>query len=436
MVTMCAAVPAHSETLLEIYKQAELNDHQFRAAAARADAGREAANLSRSALLPQIVGQAYYEDSNGTRLIDTNPPEFDIDAETTAYSLGLEQSLIDLSAWKTHKRGKAAAMAADYTFASDVQDLVVRTAEAYFDALNAVDNLNTAKAEEDALAHQLEQTKQRFEVGLTAITEVHEAQAAFDSSTANRLVADGQLGIAFEALEVLTGQSYDALSPLRDSFPVVPPTPVDRVAWENYALENNPDLKTAYQLMEVAKAESESKKYEHLPKLTASAGYYHQDIDGYQAGELEGNSIQVNLNVPIYVGGAISASRRQAYAYYVEANETYLQAKRDIIQAVRSSHLAVLTSAATVKARMQAITSNRSALEATQAGYDVGTRDLVDVLNAQRNLYSAQRDYYSALYTYVLSTLRLRQSAGILTGEQILELDQWLDKANPVIYTR
>lgn len=147
-------------------------------------------------------------------------------------------------------------------------------------------------------------------------------------------------------------------------------------------------------------------------------------------------SIRLDLNIPLYSGGRVSATRRQAYYQYLSTRERFLQTQRDTVQEARSNHLAVLTTAATVKARKQAITSSRSALEATQAGYDVGTRDLVDVLNAQRNLYSAQRDYFNALYSYVIATLQLKRAAGVLVAADINELDQWLDKSRQVNYTR
>lgn len=447
-VLSACALPVHAETLLDIYQQALQNDHQLRAAAARAEAGREELGLGRAALLPNISGEAYWSDSSGTRAYepgDDNPltpgdesltEPFDIDTESTGYSVGVSQTLINLSAWNQYQAGKSAAKAADYIYSSAEQQLVVRTSEAYFDALNAVDYLETARAEQEALSHQLEQTRQRFEVGLTAITEVHEAQAAYDSATANRLVAEGQLGIAFEALEVLTGESYNALAPLQDAFPVLPPEPLEREAWEAFAIENNPVLKTDWQNMQTAKANAAAAKAEHFPTLTAGASYHEDTLEGFNSYDEDGSRVQVTLNVPLFSGGAVSARRRQAYANYVAVRETYLQTKRDVVQNVRSNHLSVITTAATVKARRQAIVSNRSALEATQAGYDVGTRDLVDVLNAQRNLYTAQRDYYTALYDYVLSTLRLRQAAGILGGEQVAELNQWLNPDAPILYTR
>lgn len=445
-LVFCAA-QSQAETLKDIYDLAVQNDHQYRAAEATLEAGKEFKAIGRARLLPQIGADASWTDrSTEGKLAPVVGVEnvSNTEQEQLAYGITLTQSLVDLGAWHTYGRGKILNKNAYAQFAAAEQSLVLRAAQAYFDALRAVDNLNTAKAEENALSHQLEQTNQRFEVGLNAITEVHEAQAAFDSATANRLVSEGDLGIAFEALEVITGRSYSKLSPLKELFPVKPPEPLDRAEWEAFALTSNADLKQARYRAEASKASVKISRSGHYPTLTGSLNYGVQDgestfdsnPDTRQFTDTDTTTVQLSLSVPLFSGGGVSASRRQAYSLYLSDNELYLQAKRDTVQAVRSTHLGVLTSAAIVKARKQAITSNESALEATRAGYDVGTRDLVDVLNAQRNLYTAQRDYFSALYSYVVSTLQLRQAAGILTGEQITELDQWLDKANPVRYER
>ena len=436
---------AHAETLQDIYFQALENDHRFKAAQAERDAGLENRDLRRAALLPQIAGDATWQRSDidnkvanrelSEELQEQTPPEYK--STQISYGVGLSQSIINLSNWHLYSQGKALANIAEAEFAIAEEELILRTSQAYFDALRAVDNLSTAKAEEDALAHQLEQTKQRFAVGLTAITEVHEAQAAFDSATANRLVAEGNLGIAFEALEVLTGRSYRSLSPLRDDFPVEPPQPIARDEWVKMALENNSALQASQLSARAAEAGANAAKSRHLPTLTGSLRYgsIERDIEDITIQDQDATTVQLDLSIPLFAGGGTSATRRQAASQYVQARELYLQTQRDIVQSTRSRHLDVLTTAATVKARKQAITSSRSALEATQAGYDVGTRDLVDVLNAQGRLYSAQRDYYNALYSYVLATLQLKQAAGVLVSADVSELNQWLDSTRAVNYT-
>lgn len=429
---------ATAETLQDIYLQALKNDHRFKAAQSQRDAGVENRNISRAALLPQIGGTADWTKTQlETEVATQQRPAGEYDLEGKGYAASLRQSIIDLSNWHNYSRGKALADIAEAELLIAQEDLILRTSRAYFDALQAVDNLATAKAEQDALGHQLEQTKQRFAVGLTAITEVHEAQAAYDSATANRLVADGALGIAFEALEVLTGQSYRSLSPLLDDFPVAPPQPSNREEWVKMALDNNAALKASWFAARSAEANSKAAKSAHLPTLNGSLNYGHseQELESITIEDQNATSVRLDLSIPIFAGGGISASRRQAAAQYVQARETHLQTQRDTVQNARSRHLSVLTTAATVNARKQAITSSRSALEATQAGYDVGTRDLVDVLNAQRNLYSAQRDYYNALYSYVIATLQLKQAAGVLAAADVGELNQWLDQSRNVNYT-
>jgi len=203
------------------------------------------------------------------------------------------------------------------------------------------------------------------------------------------------------------------------------------------ALDNNATLKSSWFAAQSAEAAAKSAKAQHLPTLSGSVRYGNteRDVEDDTVLDQTATTVQLDLSVPLFAGGGISAARRQAANQYVQARELYLQTQRDTVQNARSRHLDVLTTAATVKARQQAITSSRSALEATQAGYDVGTRDLVDVLNAQRNLYSAQRDYYNALYSYVVATLQLKQAAGVLVAADIGELNQWLDKSRAVNYT-
>ncbi len=434
MASAACSYSVSAETLQEIYVQARQNNHAFQAAKANLAAGEESKSIGRSALLPQISGSASWSEADSkNNLTDT-----DTDVRNQSYSISLRQNLIKFDAWYQYQGAKIQSSLAAAEFVKEEQDLILRTANAYFDALKAVDTFSTAKAEEEALAHRLEQTKQRFEVGLTAITEVHEAQAVYDSATASRLEAEGRVGIAFEALEVLTGQPYLKIAPLKTSFPVLPPEPKARSSWEEWALANNIDLKIAEHRRSIADESAKAAKSQHLPSLTGSISYGNNRRDVYQNPYLDSDGdefvIGLNLNVPIYSGGGTSASRRQAVSQALSAKELYLQAQRSVVQSTRATHLSVLTTVATVKARKQAITSSRSALEATQAGYDVGTRDLVDVLNAQRNLYVAQRNYFDALYSYVIATLQLKQAAGVLSEQDVADLDSWLDLGRTVDY--
>ncbi|MBR9909500.1 MAG: TolC family outer membrane protein [Gammaproteobacteria bacterium] len=438
----------HTENLQEIYTLALDNDHQLKADTANYRAGLENLTISRARLLPQINGSASYSetdyDFSGRQSNQAfNDARGDVHSET--YSVTLTQPLLNMAAWFGYKQGISLSALAEAQFSADQQSLIIRVAEAYFNVLRAVDNMETALAEEKALSHQLEQTNQRFEVGLTAITDVHEAQAAFDSANAATLQAQGALGIAFEELEVLTGRSHAMVAPLVDTFPVSKPQPTDRHQWVEFALQNNYLLKVAELNSAAAKQNARAKASGHLPTLTASLQYVDYDDTNSDitssSGSISDNdsrftdqsTIAVQLDVPIFSGLGVSGERRQAQQQKIQAQEQYQKTQRDIIQGARSLHLSVVTNVAQVNALNQAIRSSQSALEATQAGYDVGTRNLVDVLVAQRNLYQAQRAYDESRYNYVLDMLRLKEVAGNLTPADLLQLNQWLDDGAPVL---
>ena len=439
LFTIGSAVGAagQAETLSEIYQMAIANDHQFKAAEARYQAGKESKVLGRSALHPQISAAASWQDS------ETESDGQTINSsEGGGYQISITQNLINLSAWHDFKSGNYAAKVAAAEFIGAEQALILRAATAYFDVLEAYEALETAKAEERALKQQLDQTQKRFEVGLIAITEVHEAQAAFDSAVASRINAEGFLGIAFEALEVITGQPIAALSPLKEDFPVAFPEPANREEWVAFSLENNVSLRAAKLTEKSSKSTAKARRADIYPSLTGSYSYSESDTTtnqnngfGNNSNDIDTQTLSVTLNIPIYAGGRLAATHRRAKQQYYEASENRKQTKRDVTQSARSTHLAVVTGVATVKARAQAITSNQSALDATQSGYEVGTRDLVDVLNAQRNLFRAQRDYQEALYDYILNTLNLKQIAGTLNGEDIVELNKWLNAQENVTYS-
>lgn len=458
-LTFCLAsiVPlANAKTLNEIYQQALENDHQYKAAEAALRAGQQSKKIGRANLLPQINAEGSWTQSEVERsgaedqfdrdtlsILRDAPIDTATDSTTTGYSVTLSQALFDLSAWHAMKGGQLQSKVAEAQFQAEKQALIIRTAEAYFNVLRAIDNFETAKAEENANGRQLEQTQKRFEVGLTAITEVHEAQAAYDNSVARRLLQEGNVGISFEALEVLTGQAHSQLSPLKSDFPITPPSPVERQQWVDFAVNNNFTLAATSLQARSAREASKQARSDHLPTLTGQirvASYNADDSNSFAGldGDLESDidtdttAVGLTLSVPIFSGGRTSALSKQSAERFIQAQEVFYKAQRDTIQSARSLHLTVLTDVATIKARQQAITSSRSALDATQAGYEVGTRDLVDVLIAQRTLFTAQGDYYNALYTYVMNTLRLKEVAGILSEKDVLELDAWLDTSKQV----
>ncbi len=425
-----------ADSLLEVYESALKNDAQLKADKARYDADKEYQTLNRAGLLPQINASASVGKTDRETTDNLTNTTTKTDSDSQGWDISLDQKLFDMSAWYTYKQGKKLSEQAEAQFGADQQSLIVRVASAYFDVLRNVDILEASLAEEKALAKQLEQTKQRFDVGLTAITEVHEAQAAYDSAVAAKLEAQGNLSISYEALEVLTGQAEDQVAPLMSTFPVIEPAPSNRADWVEFALKNNYSLKASRLNADAQLDRAKSAKARHLPTLGASVSYGDSSADGIRGAdfdeETDGTTIGIRLDVPIYAGGATSAGSRQAYAQYTQAQEIYNKTQRDVIQGARASHLSVETGVARVQARKQAIISSQSALEATQSGYEVGTRNLVEVLLAQRNLYQARRNYSDALYDYVIDTIKLREVAGMLTPADVQEIDKWLMKDRQV----
>lgn len=429
--TLIAAQISTADTLNDIYESALLNDPVLRAARASFNADRETKNIARGALLPQLAISGDYTESE----INDNPPSVItglIDTNTTTYGVSLSQAFFDMPSWYSFKSGKALSDSAQAQFAADQQSLIIRVSEAYFNVLRAYDNLQTRSAEQRAIQRQLEQTRERFEVGLLPITDVHEAQAVFDDAAVNSLEARGALNIAFEGLQVLTGRDHEALAGLTETFMATNPEPLSNQEWVNFAIGNNFQLKVAELGKDAAYNSAKAAATARLPKITGRASYYESDMDGTRytnpiETQQDGHSFVVSVTMPIWMGGSVDAKRRQAKQRSIASNEGYTATKRNVIQASRSLHQLVLTNTARVKARKQSITSADSALQATQAGYEVGTRNIVDVLVAQRSVYQARRNYANARYDYILSMMRLKEVAGQLAPDDIYQLNGWLD---------
>lgn len=433
LITLCVCQTSFADDLQSIYELAFKNDAQFRAARARLRADSEDEKLHRGALLPQI-NAAYSTKETDTENSGAGgggglvPKDSTVDNDV--WSVQVEQSIIDLNKWFTFKGGQAKSQQAQVQFTSKMQDLIVRVVSAYFDVLRAQDNLTSSRAEEKAIQRQLEQTQQRFDVGLIAITDVHEAQAGFDIARVGRLNDEGLLGIAWEGLSVVTGQMHDNLAQLSEEFPIAAPQPTNVDDWVKIALETNAEIAASQHALESARMNAQASKAQHYPTLKAKFTYSDVEQDGdlntfvYESTETE--VLSFDVQIPLFSGGSVSAARRKAFDQWNVAKEEHVGTVRNAIQQTRSSHLQVMTDIAMVNARKQSITSSQSALDATEAGYEVGTRNVVDVLQAQRTLFAARRDYANARYDYVINMLKLKQQAGLLNPDDIAKFNKWL----------
>jgi len=415
-----------ADNLLEIYNKALENDPTLRAAEATFKANSEQRIIARSALLPQIKAEASYgtsesEDDAGITTAKNN----------YGWEVSLQQTVFNASTWFDFKAADLADQRYQAEFASDQQELIIRTAEAYFSVLKAIANLETSRAEEAALQRQFEQSEQKFEVGLIAITDVHEARASLDNVIASRIQLEGQVGIAFEQLEALTGQPEASIAPLTEEFPITQPSPTKSAPWVQKAMEENFDVKQARFAMHAAEKSSKSASWMHGPTVTLAAKVGDSTSDQEEPTDLpkagtESWGVTLSASLPLYSGGRISAQSRQAAEQFNVAKENYIGAQRNITQQARSAYLNAMTGVATVEARKQAIISSESSLDATQAGYEVGTRNIVDVLNTQQALFRSKANYSNARFDYIIAMLKLKQVAGSLTPQDIIDLNKWL----------
>ena len=436
---------AQAANLVDIYELALINDPTLQAAQANFNASQEIKAKAISQLLPQISAKGLYTETDtdteskfhvggGQTFGGTPTPS---KSEARSYSLTLTQDLFNLSAYFTFQQSRALSRQGELQLAIDQQALIIRTANAYFDVLRGQDNLTSALAEEKAIQQQLEQTQQRYDVGLIAITDVYESRAAFDLAVANRLTEEVSLGIAYEGLTALTGQAHTNLANLAASFATNKPSPDRAEDWVAFAAENNLSIKLAEQVAEASNQNAKAKKAATAPSLKATLRYNdsEQDADNTNLvtedeqssfSNRDGTTAEITLDLPIWAGGLKQAERREAGFQRVRDQANLIAAKRSAFRDARSSFLTTVADTARVNARKLAITSAESALDATEAGYDAGTRNIVDLLNAQRDLFRAQRDYANTRYDFIINSLGLKRAAGILAPSDIYELNNWL----------
>ena len=416
-----------SENLSDVYELALKNDPLLRAAEATYRAGKENKAQGIAGLLPTLsIGGS--TNWNEYRIEEQLQDQYN----SNSYYGNINQPIFRLDKWFQFERGTALSESAEAEFAYQQQETMIRVASAYFNVLNSFDNLNAAEAEEKAIQRQRDLAKKRFDVGLAAITEVQETQAAYDLTIVSRIARQAQLDSAQETLTSIIGRDITLLSPLADDFEISLPDPLDRESWVSLGLKNNYQLKSAKLQRDAAQASARASASNHLPQIdlvgrisqsTSKQGKFGGFIQNPLFGiEQDTRQYSIQFNLPLYAGGAISSARRQAYANYDRTKEQAIYTERSTIRDIRSNHFGVQTQVANVTARKQALASAESALKATEVGYEVGTRNTVDLLDAQKRLFQAQRDYASSRYEYIISMLRLKASVGSLNPNDLINI--------------
>lgn len=432
-------MPAQADDLAYIFNLAADNDPQIREARADFKAFHTNVEQGLSQLLPTLTltaNTARESSGSSTVPVTSVAPAYSWgnSYNSHGYGLNVRQNLMDFQAWYNFKAIKASDRAQAANLARLEQQLIQRVAEAYFDVLRSQDNLTSFQGELDAAERILEQTTQRFEVGLIPVTDVYESQANHDLAKVGLLVEQNRLNQRFEALQAITGEAHSDLESLSNDFPIVPADPVGIEQWVSFAMDNNLDIKAAELNFASKEEEAKAARASLFPVLDISAGYNWSKsnppagLSFFSSGiPSERASVALNFTLPLYTGGLNNARKRQAYYSRDASEEVLLRTRRNSTMATRNSYRSLESHVLTVAARAQAIVSAQSQLEATEVGAEVGTRNIVDVVVAQRLLYQAQRDHANARYDYVIETLNLKQAGGVLSPQDVLELNNWLD---------
>lgn len=414
---------SQAENLLQVYQQARQSNPDLRKSAADRDAALEKINEARSPLLPQLGLAADYSYNSGYR--DANG----IDYNSTSASLALTQTLFDMSKWRALTLQEKTAGVQDVSYQADQQTLMLNTATAYFKVLSSIDTLSYIEAQKQAIYRQLDQTTQRFNVGLVAITDVQNARASYDSVLANEVTARNDLDNALEELRQISGMFYPQLASLNmNNFKPGKPDQVNNLLKEGE--KRNLTLLQARLSQDLAREQIRYAQSGHLPTvgLSASTGVSDRDYSNRDQA-LTGNShsgqntIGLNLSLPIYSGGAVNSQVKQAQYAYVGASEQLESAHRSMVQTVRSSWNNVNASLSNIKAYEQSVVSYQSSLDAMEAGYSVGTRTIVDVLDATSALYNARQQLSNARYNYLINQLNIKYAVGTLNEQDLAQLN-------------
>lgn len=413
-----------TDDLMQVFSQSLENDPQLLAQMAETQAVNELDAQAKARFLPQVslgADAGYTWQDTNNRSLDYNSRGLNL---TITQSLYREQNTIQ------QNQATIAISSADASYRIVEQELIVRVAEVYFGVLGSQDDLRFAMAEREAIAKQLEQTKQRFEVGIATITDVVESQAAYDAAHASVITAENELANSKERLAETSGHYLDDLAVLKLDTPLVSPEPENRADWSAIALEQNPSLVVAKLAVDNASETIKLRKTGHRPTLdlVGSAGYNGQS-DSLSTGSsnTRQENISLQFNLPLYTGGGVESQTREATYRLDKAMQTEEQQRRAVVRQSREAYNGVISGISRVKAFKQAVVSSEKALESTEAGYEVGTRTTVDVLNVRRDLFRAKRDYASSRYDYILSILRLKQAAGIVNVDDLAQINQWLE---------
>ena len=423
------ATSSHAESLMQVYQHAKANDAQLKISEAGFLSALEAKPQVISGFKPQVVlsaGTNYGLSYTGRALTKDDGSAF----FNLAYNLTLSKSLINKQLDAQVEQVDASILQSKASLESDRQDLIVRVAEAYFEYLNAKETLVFRQLEKKAIGKQLSQAQAFFDAGRSAITDLKEAKARLDLSNAQISVANQQIDVANETLRAITTRYYKNLKGASDNIPLLIPAPNDIEAWTKVALGNSKQLLAAKYGVDIAQSNIDFQRAARKPVINIIAAHGTSSTFGDDTVDRDiiDGSIGLQLSMPLFDGGNISSRVRQSRLELQQARQQLELQKRLAVQQSRAAYLAIVSGLAQVKALKQALISTQAASNATQAGFEAGTRTATDVLVSLRETFSAQRDYSTARYAFLLNTLRLKLAVGTLSESDLAAVSQLLKK--------
>ncbi|MFH2139871.1 MAG: TolC family outer membrane protein [Pseudomonadota bacterium] len=421
MLAVAFTAPASAADLIDIYRAAQTQDAVFAAARAAQQAGQEKLSQGRALLMPSVNLNA------NTAYNDVNAPYGANKYNSHGYGVTITQPLFREQNWAMYNQSELQVAISEAQFKAAQQDVILRSAQAYFDVLIAQDTVQLIVAQKSAIAQQLEQAKRNFEVGTATITDTYEAQARYDLILAQELAAASDLEVKRRNLQQLINADVPVLNVLGAGFNPVAPEPADAQKWVDDAKLNNLQVKVAEAAYELADEEVARNRGGHLPTLDLVGSYSKNTGCAFTScGDTRSTSVGLQLNMPLFQGGSTQSKWREAEANREKARQDLENARRNVAVQTRQAYLGVATGIAQVQALQQALKSSESLLSASKLGQEVGVRTSLDVLNAQQQMYATRRDLYQAQYNYLVSNLRLKAAAGNLQEADLERVNQAL----------
>jgi outer membrane protein len=411
---------AQATDLIDIYQAAQGQDAVFASARAAQQAGQEKLTQGRSLMLPSVNLTA------NTTYNDVTSPILNKKYNSHGYGVSVVQPLFREQNWATYQQSDLQVSISEAQFKLAEQDVILRSAQTYFDVLIAQDTVQLTDAQKTAIAQQLAQAKRNFEVGSATITDTHEAQARYDLVVAQEIAAANNLEIKKRTLQQLVNADIKELNTLGEGFKLESPNPADAQKWVADAHQGNYQIVMAQAAEAIAEQEVAKNRGGHLPTLDAVGSYSNTTGCSFSCGDTKSTSVGLQLNMPLFAGGATQSKWREASANHDKAKQDLENARRNVELQTRQAYLGVVSGIAQVQALQQALKSSESLLQASKLGQEVGVRTSLDVLNAQQQMYSTRRDLYQAEYNYLISHLRLKAAVGSLAEADISQVNKAL----------